>query len=182
MRKKATQRKLIDAAKCMMSTRGTANISTEEICATAEVSRRSVFHHFDTIDALKATACHEWLMDIRALLRERTLDATTLELVTLLVRSMIEPTDRGFVLYLLSGFGEDTCAQSLREALKDVFVDCILTNRDDIRALSPAAKQDAAYAYTMQILGVVANEDRRTVDVDAVARRIVLESLRPVLS
>ncbi len=48
---------IIDAATALISEGGTARFSVDELAARADVSRRTIFNHFASIDDVVTTAC-----------------------------------------------------------------------------------------------------------------------------
>lgn len=55
------RRAILDAAKALIDEGGTARFSVEQLAARADVSRRTIFNHFASIDDVVTTACTEVL-------------------------------------------------------------------------------------------------------------------------
>ncbi|WP_205323597.1 TetR/AcrR family transcriptional regulator [Glycomyces sp. YM15] len=62
---KAKSRKaILDAAEVLMRERRSTNFSVDELAAAADVSRRTVFNHFDSLEAVVTAAAGRMLVDI----------------------------------------------------------------------------------------------------------------------
>lgn len=64
------RRAILDAAKALISEGGTARFSVDQLAERADVSRRTIFNHFASIDDVVTTVCTEVLGVVTDNLRE----------------------------------------------------------------------------------------------------------------
>ncbi|SNY37205.1 TetR/AcrR family transcriptional regulator [Paractinoplanes atraurantiacus] len=102
------RRAILDAAKELISEDGNARLSVDLLAERADVSRRTIFNHFASIDDVVTTVCTEVL----GVVIENVLDristapaASTFETVSAALRSTDVPSLIAFLYRALGGFG-----------------------------------------------------------------------------
>ncbi|XVV15624.1 TetR/AcrR family transcriptional regulator [Actinoplanes sp. CA-131856] len=102
------RRAILDAAKELISEDGNARLSVDLLAERADVSRRTIFNHFASIDDIVTTVCTEVL----GVVIENVLDristapaASTFETVSAALRSTDVPSLIAFLYRALGGFG-----------------------------------------------------------------------------
>jgi TetR/AcrR family transcriptional regulator, regulator of autoinduction and epiphytic fitness len=103
---------IIDAATALISEGGAARFSVDELAARADVSRRTIFNHFASIDDVVTTACTEVLGvvigDFRAAFSASPVEpgsrASMFEAVTAALRATDIPGVIAFLWQALGGF------------------------------------------------------------------------------
>ncbi|XVU28459.1 TetR/AcrR family transcriptional regulator [Actinoplanes sp. CA-054009] len=102
------RRAILDAAKELISEDGNARLSVDLLAERADVSRRTIFNHFASIDDVVTTVCTEVLGVVIENVLERisTAPATsTFETVSAALRSTDVPSLIAFLYRALGGFG-----------------------------------------------------------------------------
>ncbi|MFI5846025.1 TetR/AcrR family transcriptional regulator [Catenuloplanes sp. NPDC051500] len=103
---------IIDAATALISEGGSVRFSVDELAARADVSRRTIFNHFASIDDVVTTACTEALGvvigDFRAAFSASPVEpgsrASMFEAVTTALRATDVPSVIAFLWQALGGF------------------------------------------------------------------------------
>ncbi|MCO8277977.1 TetR/AcrR family transcriptional regulator [Actinoplanes sp. TRM 88003] len=109
------RRAILDAARSLIDEGGAARFSVDQLAARADVSRRTIFNHFASIDDVVTTACTEMLAVVIDNFRE-LVSATPIgpgsrtsmfEGVVAALRATDVPSVIAFFWHALGGFGAD---------------------------------------------------------------------------
>ncbi|MFF5076115.1 TetR/AcrR family transcriptional regulator [Actinoplanes sp. NPDC000266] len=102
------RRAILDAAKELISEGGDARLSVDLLAERADVSRRTIFNHFASIDDVVTTVCTEVLgvviENVLELISKAPV-ASTFETVAAALRSTDVPSLIAFLYRALGGFG-----------------------------------------------------------------------------
>jgi TetR/AcrR family transcriptional regulator, regulator of autoinduction and epiphytic fitness len=119
------RRAILDAAKALITEGGTARFSVDQLAERADISRRTVFNHFASIDDVVTTVCTELLAAVietfRAEVSASPAGRGNREAMFASVTAALRATDvPGIIAFLwraLGGFGaQDTRPQQIFQA------------------------------------------------------------------
>jgi TetR/AcrR family transcriptional regulator, regulator of autoinduction and epiphytic fitness len=107
------RRAILDAAKALITEGGTARFSVDQLAERADISRRTVFNHFASIDDVVTTVCTEVLGGVVDTFRAQVTTAPVEQgsrsamfaTVTAALRATDIPGLIGFLYRALGGFG-----------------------------------------------------------------------------
>jgi TetR/AcrR family transcriptional regulator, regulator of autoinduction and epiphytic fitness len=105
------RRAILEAATGLISEGGSARFSVEQLAERADVSRRTVFNHFSSMDDVVTTACTELLgtvvTNFREMVAASPVRTSMFETVTAALRATDVPTVISFIWRALGCFGPD---------------------------------------------------------------------------
>ncbi|GAB2586362.1 hypothetical protein Aab01nite_51670 [Paractinoplanes abujensis] len=109
------RRAILDAAKALIDEGGAARFSVDQLAERADVSRRTIFNHFASIDDVVTTACTEVLgvvidafrRQVSASAAEAGSRAEMFEVVSAALRATDVPGIIAFLWQALGGFSSD---------------------------------------------------------------------------
>ncbi|TFB99058.1 TetR/AcrR family transcriptional regulator [Cryobacterium adonitolivorans] len=146
------RRAILDAADALIRERGTPHFSVSELADRADVSRRTVFNHFTSLDDVIMTTCTRLLGvavdDFRAATQATPAGdgsrVALFEEITTALRAVDLPTVVSYLWGVLAGDGENGRSQ---HALTDVF-----TRATDQLSIEIADRSTAIDAFEVAIL------------------------------
>jgi AcrR family transcriptional regulator len=129
------RRAILDAAKVLISDAGTARFSVDQLAERADISRRSIFNHFASIDDVVTTVCTEVLGvvtdNFRELVTTSPVGTSAFETVVAALRATDVPGTIAFLWQALGGL--DTRDPRPRQIFQATFS---RTSADLARALA----------------------------------------------
>lgn len=143
---------ILDAADALIRERGKPHFSVEELAERADVSRRTVFNHFSSLDDVIMTSCTRVLSRVVDEFRAATAatpggDGSRVTLfadITAAVRGIDLPTVVAYLWGVLADDGDDGRA---RHPLDDVF-----TRATDQLSVEIASRSSAIDAFEVAVL------------------------------
>jgi TetR/AcrR family transcriptional regulator, regulator of autoinduction and epiphytic fitness len=105
------RRAILDAATALISEGGSARFSVDQLAERADVSRRTVFNHFVSVDDVLTTACTELLAtvvgDVREMVTAGPARTSMFESLAVAIRATDVPGIISFIWRALGCFGPD---------------------------------------------------------------------------
>jgi len=183
---------ILDAAAALIRERGNPRFSVDELADRADVSRRTVFNHFSSLDDIVVTTCTQLLTgtvdEFRALTGPTLVtDGSRLELLSEFAASMSRIDLPAVISYLFGVLYDEGAEGRSHSVMQDVFTRTTEQMSREIATRSAAADElevEILVASLMNGVGVIARHwiERTGGTLDAASRDLWSELLERLIA